>query len=465
MQRPVEAPAISSLTATRTPGQTSALLTGRIRVHGASSERVDLVAEWDEAPAAGPPETAPRHAHVLEHPVHVSYDLPPGVTVPLDAVRYDEGAGEVVLTTLASPAAPALDGRIQPTPTPRHEFGDTRHRRVRYRAVATSRFREYLPEALTADPANVTRQSEPFTVEVPSCARPQAPQVVQVLPTFAWRRGPVGTGVVSTRRGGGLRVYLQPPWFTSGEGELLGMVLWPGGNFSPDQPFVTRWGRDPIWPGDGLPGSAPLRQDAINPVATAVDVRLADHGSPIVAVAGYPVTWDADRGLWSCDVGLRMPNAYTPFVRLALVRWQPSSLPDLEFSPVVLAEFAQPAPDRALTVVRVAAGLPTDFEPGDPAPQPLSVRLQLDGPGPPTRVDVSVQRRLPGTANEVGWVDATDAGIDGTQTTPPADSSARWVGRVSFPDANADRFRIVVRESEVFPDGQLRVLFVETLEI
>jgi hypothetical protein len=465
VQRPVEAPAISSLTPTRAPGETSALLTGRIRLHGASSERVDLVADWDEAPAAGPPEAAPRHAHVLEHPLHVGHDLPPGVTAPRAAVRYDEGASELVLTRPAAPAAPAPDGPIQPTPTPRHEFGDTRHRRVRYRAVATSRFREYLPEALTADPANITRQSEPFTVDVLSSARPQAPQVVQVLPTFAWRRGgPAGTGVVNTRRGGGLRVYLQPPWFTSGEGELLGMVLWPSGVFSPDQPFVTRWGRDPIWRRDG-PAVPPTLRDAIDPVATTIELRLADHGSPIVAVAGYPVTWDADRGLWSCDVGLRMPNAYTPFVRLALVRWQPGSLPGLELSPLVLAEFAQPAPDRSLTVVRVAADTPP-FDPDDPfPPQPLGVRLQLDGPGPPTRVDVTAQRRLPGTADEVGWVDATGAGIEVAETPLPSGSSARWAGRVSFPDANADRFRIVVRESELFPDGRVRVLFVETLEI
>src|SRR5262249_54142886 len=107
-----------------------------------------------------------------------------------------------------------------------HEFHDTKHRNVAYTAVATTRFREYFPDALAADPANLTRRSLPQTVSVPSSARPSAPKVLYVLPTFGWQAGTSGAWNVSTRAGASLRVYLGRPWFSSGEGELLGAVLW-----------------------------------------------------------------------------------------------------------------------------------------------------------------------------------------------------------------------------------------------
>jgi hypothetical protein len=38
------------------------------------------------------------------------------------------------------------------------------------------------------------------------------------------------------------------------------------------------------------------------------------------------VEFDAERDLWTCDVELDLCEAYTPFVRLALARYQPSSI-------------------------------------------------------------------------------------------------------------------------------------------
>ena len=60
-------------------------------------------------------------------------------------------------------------------------------------------------------------------------------------------------GIASIRRGNGLRVYLERPWFSSGEGELLGVVV--GRPHPAEQPFpnlpdaligfVSQWGQDP----------------------------------------------------------------------------------------------------------------------------------------------------------------------------------------------------------------------------
>ena len=36
-----------------------------------------------------------------------------------------------------------------------------------------------------------------------------------------------GVGATSKRTGGGLRIYMDRPWYSSGDGELLGVVVWP----------------------------------------------------------------------------------------------------------------------------------------------------------------------------------------------------------------------------------------------
>jgi hypothetical protein len=49
---------------------------------------------------------------------------------------------------------------------------------------------------------------------------------------------------------------------------------------------------------------------------------------------------------YSMDAG----EAYFPFVRLALARYQPQSVPDAHLSRVVLVDFAQLVPNRSASV-------------------------------------------------------------------------------------------------------------------
>jgi hypothetical protein len=63
---------------------------------------------------------------------------------------------------------------------PLHVFTDTKHRRVRYQAISTTRFQEYFPEPNL----KFTRTSDPVTVNIPSSARPLAPDVKYVVPGF-----------------------------------------------------------------------------------------------------------------------------------------------------------------------------------------------------------------------------------------------------------------------------------------
>ena len=67
----------------------------------------------------------------------------------------------------------------------------------------------------------------PKSISILNSARPAAPKVLYVIPTFRWeRKGDTLEGRIESKRsGGGLRVYLELPWFSSGDGEQLGVVL------------------------------------------------------------------------------------------------------------------------------------------------------------------------------------------------------------------------------------------------
>ena len=74
---------------------------------------------------------------------------------------------------------------------------------------------------------------------------------------------------------------------------------------------------------------------------------------------------------------------------------------------------------------------------------------------------MTVQRRMHGSRDEVGWVDVTGPGI--TVGTERPESEVRWAARVHFDDVNSASFRLLVRETEVFPGGRERALFLETI--
>jgi len=326
--------------------------------------------------------------------------------------------------------------------------------------MATTRFGDCFD-----DPGlDLTATGEELTVDVLSTASPQPPGISYVVPAFAWQRQSEPDRFDSTRDGM-LRVYLQTPWFSSGDGELLGVVVAdstePAGSPS-SLASLSQWGRDPLWTTEN-PGAFLTKGDFHNAVTVAEGVLLPDRDRRRVTVLGFEVQFEDGR-CYADILMARESRSYYPFVRLAVVRLQPKSVPDTEISSVVSTNFAQLTPRRTVSVTRrastlhhvVVSGLTHDSS-TDPA-----------GAGPTgTRVAVSVQERIPGTVDDIGWVTSTQAVV-----TEEALLGQLWDGTVEVPPAPPGTVRLLIEEFEDHPRPQQelgdptsaeRVVFAETV--
>jgi hypothetical protein len=341
---------------------------------------------------------------------------------------------------------------------------------VRYTATAVSRYQEYFAND-TAAGAFAQDSETAFELDILSSARPAAPQIEYIVPTFGWERSgpsgdvpvPAGDASHSTlhfaRKGGGLRVYLQRPWFSSGDGELLGVVIYAGPKGTdvllnkPDlmkvptscKHVVTQWGYDPIWasqPPDALPTLAHFPEAVLR--SCGFGVQELESGT-LVDVAAHAVHFDAERQLWYCDITVDPGPAYFPFIRFALARLQPHAVQGAELSKVVLADFIQCAPDRTVTLTAVPD-------------HPRQLRISVAGPAPvkqkatlaPTVMAARVEV-LHSSAGSEAWVPVQSGWqvLPRSQVTPAA---TVWSGVVVLPVARgSQRMRLVMAEVEVLP--------------
>jgi hypothetical protein len=338
--------------------------------------------------------------------------------------------------------------------------------------TAGTRFREYFPEAVTSDPANITVASEPVLVNVPSSARPAAPRVPYALPAFRWRT-PSGPSLTQQRqRWGGIRVYLERPWYSSGANERLAVVLWAGSSWPPDPalaPYVTRWGTDPIWSGSGalIPRPAATHFPLRDPTFDGKFFSLPDLPGAFGAsfgVAAHAVTFPSDddeqsTGRCWCDIQLDPGSSYTPFIRLAVARFQPSSIADCHLSAVALTDFVQIAPHRSVTLAPQTGNVVSVTIAGEATGQAFGPSGLL----PANRFEVSLERRIPGFPDEAGWEPANAV------VTPGALGSAGvlWQGTVALPTGAGGQHRLAIREYEQLPSDQAsldrRLVFADTI--
>lgn len=423
--QPITPPKLTALTPVKKLGETAVLLTATVEPHAASTGKVDLHAAWSD-----PVDDPLKPAVVSEaHTAHICEVLVP------------EGAASL----------PLRDGPSQKPVS--HAFNDTKYHAVTYTPIATTRFREYFPATATANPAAVTLTGAATgPLEVLNSARPDLPKVLYVVPMFSWTGGPT-----ASVRQGGLRVYLDRPWYSSGDGELLGVLFLPGQAFvsmeEPLQKIATRWGADPIWLSARTGTSAQLANfTAFTAAGSSLSLQ---ETSALVDVAGYTPEYDPVRRLWFADIQLDLGTSYTPFIRLALARYQPKSVDGAHLSRAVQADFAQLAPERTATVVpgfdevKVTVTGPTFASsaamnalagvPGNAEPEPGSNGL--------AEIEVEVQKREPGVETsdpDLGWIM-----VSSTKLTQQPGAPGVWSETVALPKGILpNTFRILIKEYE-----------------
>lgn len=456
-QQPVCEPRVEHASVLRQPGWQHADLRARVvRLHGPSTGKFEIVGEWDEwvddPLADSPDKPGPKRVHHEAVLSEIRLGEMHGNRFTLE----DAVAEQTAFTPVGGQLLPSDLAKHPAVPGNRHEFGDTKFRFVRYRLRATTRFREYLPPSLFAERERITRdgpvvemhrvqvQAHPLLGEdedagapiadlasggtvgtvIPASGAPDVPQVLYVVPTFRWDRRTRGS---STRLGNGLRVYLERPWFSSGNGELLGVVLQPdNGKFAdlPTErlPYLTQWGRDPLW--DSVAPDDRARPSDFSAAVRTEQVLLQEDGLP-ATVVGHRVFFDPARKLWYCDIELNTGTSYTPFVRLSLVRYQPHALTQARISRTVLCDFAQLLPRRVaiwqrdankllrLDVYGPAAkrGPMRRLNTGGQAESPLanaSVISDFTGPNLEdgrNRMEAVLQRQPLDVEGELGWQD------------------------------------------------------------
>jgi len=346
------------------------------------------------------------------------------------------------------------------------------------------------------------------TVHVPASAPPRVPSVADVVPTFddgAWAWYPSPTrrlGKQRTRDGRVLRIYLDRPWFTSGEDEVLGVVLAQAPskaitihtgvtvqglppNPVPDpigQHYTSAWGRDPLVMGDATPTALTASNFPLafaSPIYGKWAQNQSVPGTSLTCiVVPHQVAYDTARKQWFADVAINLGTAYRPFVRLALVRFQPYAIAGAHVSPVVLVDAAQLSPNRTMIVTGAGSTRSVTLRgPGyASANRPLNlVPVAARWTKPNAQVQVQVQSKpttgpMASTDPDVGWLDVPNRLYDLVRSGNLASdrSTVFSVSGVNITVPAGSHCRLLVREYEVESHSVLttaprrRLVFADT---
>lgn len=222
-----------------------------------------------------------------------------------------------------------------------------------------------------------------------STRRPAVPDLRRPEPSFVIERSAatstLGVKTYGLTRRAMTRLYFGRGWFSSGEGERVGIVLWPpdylkltsadidrdiiqfGGralrlhefedrDLGEGGAFITRWGGDPIrqdrspQQGNFIPpeafddlkrlGQGPHRpgfeSPVLMPIPKSASAKKGEGGGAAstdaiyehlpVSLITYEPCFDLDREEWYVDIDLKPIRASEPFVRFGVVRYQKQSI-------------------------------------------------------------------------------------------------------------------------------------------
>jgi hypothetical protein len=471
-------PAFGELQAIRTPGATDLLLSDmNLGFDSATTHSVYAHVEWADTvddPAQPAPVIATRSADLVPDPA-TSGDLSSTFEVPhfIGDTRHHELACTPVATSrfahyFAQHTTVQLHGQapapvaaqfvagtviVRGTGSPAAIFSLNRDVAVDNQHGTVTRLPNgAVPDGATVDVEFVvppiTVAGPPQSVTVLASASPAAPVVHSVVPAFVWRKPQSGSTIISQRIGDYLRVYLERPWFDSGAGELLAVLVAQESITIDDAAqlnYVSHASADAVW-GTGGPSGPLQRADLPRAVANAL---VPVPGAQLWAM-GHEVQFDPLRRLWFCDIKIAIApsqplgpqRAPHPFVHLKLARLQPSALPGLNLSPIVDAQFHQTRPDRTLTV-SVTGTQATVTVTGPTTWGRIAEFTAAVVTGPPPGGDLSLWE----TANSAG------ASITPTETPLTGDPTSNIrSGTLTLPAARGTTpMRLLVQEFHVLP--------------
>ncbi len=522
---------------TREVGETSILLEDTMATSRKSTERVEVHADWvdktDYLPVGvdefhnpeqwQPEREVPVSAKVFEQPIdlegpngslpinerhelHTTRHIPAISYRTVATTRFKEYFTERAEVTLqetgvpaflpsayTGPAAPnglgvvedservtSLDGtQTFERNQPGEEAG---HYTMDYEAGTISRFdvegrATDLPDQVrvTYIKREITREAEPTVKRALSTRRPDPPKLQYAMPAFR-RITDVQSGYTTAlRESTGLRIFLDRPWWSSGDGELLGVVLSDQPDSTGVQHLVTRFGQDPIWDSESV-SELPQLIDFSAGVASRSNLRLLEAPSDrTFTVVGHEVKPDPEHLRWYCDIDIPHGDAYTPFVRLALARYQPNAVFGLDLSPVVQLDYMQLYPNRFASVVDLGNDFAYVTVSGTTYEAGRSRRTSRDLVSGPSIIEAQVEQRrddMQFTDDLFGWVPVP--GVDsvrleyreGIEGSPDF-----WAGEV--PIFEAGRQRIAIREYEQFGPKtgigtgvyQRRLVYAEAIDV
>jgi hypothetical protein len=178
----------------------------------------------------------------------------------------------------------------------------------------------------------ITRRSDEggggtFAVTIPNSAVPPALLVSDVLPAFKRSTFNEGTTYAVVHQGQTIRVWVRRPWFLTGNGELLGVLV--GSSAGGPLTEVARDAMSPTGP------QAPITVDDF---PNSVEIRRDLLGDGALDVAGHEVRFDTATNSWFADIEIGTDLGYRPFIKLALVRFQPESVDGAHVSDAVITE-------------------------------------------------------------------------------------------------------------------------------
>ncbi len=280
----------------------------------------------------------------------------------------------------------------------------------------------------------------------PNTSVPGAVAIEEVLPAFRRSRGNEGPNDLFVSHSGQvIRVWLRRPWFTTGVGELLGVLV--GG---PGDVPVTEYARDPL-----SPTMVPSRSSAGEFEFLDAVERVLDVEGLGVDLVAYDVQFDDERELWFADIAIGIDLGYRPLVKLSLVRYQPESVVGASISEPVVTEPIRLGPNRTTSLLRD----------GD------DIEIDVFGRELGNEVLVRFQERRDDVADpDLGWVDVGDP-ITLTAINEPFVEETRWNARLTPPVATG-QLRLVVDDAELLtrqrpggPEPVRATAYIETIEI